>query len=199
MRGFRRAALHAFRRADRTAKSPGRSASIGRDRKSGKLSSCPARRLTRNGIFANQPSPYGGKVGSAWRTWLWLNVALVALLIVFTLSDIRIAKCFQRSLCLLAGKNSEAAFVTPTFELDGRAIKNVEVGAHADLDNDWIYFNFALINDETGQTFDFGREVSYYHDSDGTEGSRNNSVIVPSVPVGRNTICGRARDGSNRA
>ena len=32
------------------------------------------------GIFANQPSPYGGKIGSAWRTWLWLNVVLFALL-----------------------------------------------------------------------------------------------------------------------
>jgi hypothetical protein len=42
-----------------------------------------------------------------------------------------------------------------------------------------------LINDQTGQTFDFGREVSYYHDSDGSEGSRNNSVIVPSVPSGQ--------------
>ncbi|HEX6896162.1 MAG TPA: hypothetical protein VF146_12875, partial [Bryobacteraceae bacterium] len=38
---------------------------------------------------------------------------------------------------------------------------------------------------ETGQTFDFAREVSYYHDSDGSEGSRNNSVIIPSVPGGR--------------
>jgi len=45
--------------------------------------------------------------------------------------------------------------------------------------------DFALINDETGQTFDFAREVSYYHDSDGTEGSRNNSVVIPSVPGGR--------------
>ena len=27
--------------------------------------------------------------------------------------------------------------------------------------------------------------MSYYHDSDGSEGSRNNSVIVPSVPSGQ--------------
>jgi hypothetical protein len=61
----------------------------------------------------------------------------------------------------------------------------VELSIHTDLDNNWAYFGFALINDQTGQTFDFAREVSYYHDSDGSEGSRNNSVIVPSVPSGQ--------------
>ena len=57
-----------------------------------------------------------------------------------------------------------------------------------DLDNSWAYFNFALINAESGQTYDFGREVSYYsgYDSDGswTEGNRRDSVIIPSVPPG---------------
>ena len=79
---------------------------------------------------------------------------------------------------------SDSAFVTPTFQLDGRD-SNVELSIHTDLDNNWAYFNFALINDKTGQTFDFAREVSYYHDSDGSEGSRNNSVIIPSVPSGQ--------------
>ena len=61
----------------------------------------------------------------------------------------------------------------------------MDLSIHTDLDNNWAYFNFALINDQTGQTFDFAREVSYYHDSDGSEGSRSNSVIVPSVPSGQ--------------
>jgi hypothetical protein len=134
------------------------------------------------GTFANQPSPYAGKTGSAWRTWLWLNVALFALMIVF-LAMKSSREVFHQDY-VYAGKNSEAAFVTPTFQLSG-GDKNVEVGARANIDNDWIYLSFALINDETGQTFDFAREVSYYHDSDGTEGSRNNSVVIPSVPGGR--------------
>ncbi len=61
----------------------------------------------------------------------------------------------------------------------------MEVSIHTDLDNNWAYFNFALINEDTGQAFDFGREVSYYRDSDGSEGSRNNSVIIPRVPSGQ--------------
>ena len=47
---------------------------------------------------------------------------------------------------------------------------NVEVSIRTDLNNNWAYFNFALINEDTGQDFDFGREVSYYRDSDGSEG-----------------------------
>ncbi len=78
---------------------------------------------------------------------------------------------------------SDAAFVTPSFQLTGRD-SNVELGIRTNLENNWIYFNFALINNETGQAFDFAREVSYYRDSDGSEGSPNDCVIIPSVPSG---------------
>jgi hypothetical protein len=138
------------------------------------------------GIFANQPSPYGGNVASSWSTWLWLNVALAALLFLFMfLSPGRVA--FSDHYAYSQGVNSvksDSSFVTPTFQLDGRE-SNVDLSIHTDLDNNWAYFNFALINDQTGQAFDFAREVSYYHDSDGSEGSRNNSVIIPSVPSGQ--------------
>ncbi len=135
------------------------------------------------GISANQPSPYAGKSGSAWRTWLWFNVALFALMMLFSMTKAN-HEVFHDDYVYVAGKNADTAFVTRSFELSG-GDKNVEVGAHAAIDNDWIYLNFALINDETGQAFDFAREVSYYHDSDGSEGSRDNKVVIPSVPGGR--------------
>jgi hypothetical protein len=135
------------------------------------------------GVFCNQPSPYSGNVGSSWRTWLWLNVALAALAFFFMIiSPGHVA--FSDHYAYSQGIKSDSAFVTPTFELDGRD-SNVKLSIHTDLDNSWAYFNFALINDQTGQAFDFGREVSYYHDSDGSEGGRNNSVIVPGVPSGK--------------
>ena len=69
--------------------------------------------------------------------------------------------------------------MTPVFELKGR-ITNVEVETKTDLSNNWVYINYALINESTGQAFDFGREVSYYNgrDSDGnwSEGGRNRAV-----------------------
>jgi hypothetical protein len=135
------------------------------------------------GIFANQPSPYAASVGSSWRTWLWLNVALAGLAFMFMMiSPGRVA--FSDHYAYSQRLKGDSAFVTPAFSLDGRN-SNVELSIHTDLDNNWAYFNFALINDQTGQTFDFAREVSFYRDSDGSEGSRNNSVIVPSVPSGQ--------------
>jgi hypothetical protein len=138
------------------------------------------------GVFANQPSPYGASVASSWATWLWLNVALAAIIFFFMIfSPGRVA--FSDHYAYSQGMSSlksDSAFVTPPFQLNGRD-SNVELSIHTDLDNSWAYFNFALINDQTGQTFDFGREVSYYRDSDGSEGSRNNSVIVPGVPSGQ--------------
>jgi len=70
------------------------------------------------------------------------------------------------------------------FELGGRT-SNVEVRIDTDLTNDWAYFSLALINDDTGQGFDFGREVSYYNSGGETEGSRSNRVFLPSIPSGR--------------
>jgi hypothetical protein len=136
-----------------------------------------------HGIFANQPSPYGTGVVSSWSTWLWLNVALAGLVFLFMfLAPGRVA--FSDHYAYSQAVRSDSAFVTPPFQLDGRN-SNVKLSIHTDLDNNWAYFNFALINDQTGQTFDFAREVSYYRDSDGSEGSRNNSVIIPSVPSGQ--------------
>jgi len=135
------------------------------------------------GIFANQPSPHAGKTGSAWRMWLWFNVALFALMTIFNLTKAN-HQVFHDDYVYISGKSNDSSFVTPTFELTG-ANKNVAVRSHASVDNNWIYFNYALINDQTGQTYDFGREVSYYHDSDGSEGSRDDKVVIPDVPAGR--------------
>ena len=50
---------------------------------------------------------------------------------------------------------SEPAFVTPIFELPEG---NVRVEVDTDLANDWAFFAFALINDDTGTAYDFGRD-----------------------------------------
>lgn len=131
-----------------------------------------------SGIFANQPSPHSG-AGAAWRTWLWLNVALLLLAIAFAIvSPAREAFKDQYQFVRRAG--NEPAFVTPAFTLGGRD-SNVQLKIHTDLNNSWAYFGFALINQQTGQAFDFGREVSHYSD----EGSPNNSVIIPDIPSGQ--------------
>ncbi|HEX7243305.1 MAG TPA: hypothetical protein VF263_23685 [Longimicrobiaceae bacterium] len=86
--------------------------------------------------------------------------------------------------------------VTDPFELTGRA-SSVEVAVSTNVDNEWVYFNYALINQETGQVTEFGREVGYYQDSEIVwdegrprstpfqEGSREDAVRVPTIPPGR--------------
>jgi len=81
----------------------------------------------------------------------------------------------------------EASFVTPIFELGGHT-SDVDLTINTGLDNDWAYFNLALINEQTGEAYDFGREVSYYHgyDSDGSwsEGGRKDTATLGSIPPG---------------
>jgi hypothetical protein len=138
------------------------------------------------GIYANQPSPHAGKSAG----WGLFGILLVALLTVMLASSVLMSQkeIFRHTYTHTPGSPGDASFVTPLFELSGR-ITNVEVEIRTNLENEWAFFNMALINDETGQGYDFGREVSYYHgvDSDGSwsEGNKADSVVIPSVPPGR--------------
>ncbi len=139
------------------------------------------------GVFANQPSPYAGKVGSAWALYGILTLLLVAVgLAFFTFSGRQ--RVFRESYSFSPRAGAEASFVTDVFELKGRT-SNVAVTASTDLANNWAYFSFALINADTGQAYDFGREVSHYYgsDSDGawTEGGPKDTAVIPAVPAGR--------------
>jgi len=81
-----------------------------------------------------------------------------------------------------------AAFVTDVFTVRGRT-SDLELAIRTNLKNSWVYFGLALINDSTGDVYDFGRELSSYYgyDSDGywSEGSPNDRALIPSVPPGR--------------
>jgi hypothetical protein len=139
------------------------------------------------GIYLNQPSPYTERARGIWSLcWTFLLTAFAILLAgyVFAGNDEVFSRSYRSGLNTVA----ESSFVTPIFELKGRPT-NVEVDTRTDLDNNWAYFNYALINAETGQAYDFGREVSYYYgsDSDGnwSEGGKNDSATLSAIPSGR--------------
>ena len=139
------------------------------------------------GVYENQPSPVSENVKGIWSSFLAFAVLLLVLLAGFDLASSK-TTVFDSSYRLNAGEpKGEASFVTDVFNLQG-GISNVQVTTSANVDNSWIYLNYALISQDTGQAWDFGREVSYYHgyDSDGswTEGSRKDEVVIPSVPSG---------------
>ena len=131
------------------------------------------------GVFANQPSPMGTRVRSMWTTWVWLMVMLVAAIVYFMVSAGR-HEVFREKYTMTPGTASAAPFVTPEFTLSGRT-SNIEVDTSTNLQSDWAYFNFALINVDSGQARDFGREISNYPD----EGSPRDHVVIPAVPSGK--------------
>ena len=139
------------------------------------------------GIFANQPSPFRGAIGSMWRNAALL-VALATLLWLAHLVSARDKQAFAQNFVFDSRTAQEATLVTPIFELDGRPTA-VEIETATNLDNQWMFVGYALVNDETGQAFEVARDVSYYHgveDGDSwTEGSPTDTVTLPSVPAGR--------------
>ncbi len=139
------------------------------------------------GVYANQPSPYTGNASSAWRTYGMLAALLMGTYIFFWLF-MGNQKVFERQYSFSAANKGEASFVTPGFELTGRP-SNLEARIETDVHNNWLYFSLALVNEETGQALEWGREVSYYEgrDSDGSwsEGGRRDSSRLAHVPAGR--------------
>jgi hypothetical protein len=138
------------------------------------------------GVYENQPSPLSANVKIVWGLAALFLVLLSALLVAFY-STARDQQVFEQSYEFNTNVKGEASFVTDVFELKGHT-SDVELTTTAGVDNNWIYLNYALINQDTGHAYDFGREVSYYHgyDEDGSwsEGGTKDTVTVPSIPPG---------------
>jgi hypothetical protein len=138
------------------------------------------------GVYENQPSPLSADVKAVWRL-VGIFLALLVVLMIAFYATAQDQQVFSQSYTFNTNVKGEASFVTDVFELKGRT-SDVELDSWADVNNNWIYLNYALIDEDTGHAYDFGREISYYHgyDSDGswTEGSQKDSVTIPSVPPG---------------
>lgn len=149
--------------------------------------SLPGAPPARSGVYADQPSPFGASSGRMWRTAAVL-VALATLLWVAHVMTAREKVEFTQVFTYDPRTTQDASFVTPLFELDGRP-SAVLVETAANLDNQWIGVGYALVNDDTGQTYEFAREVSYYHGVDQgeswTEGSLTDRLTLSRIPSGQ--------------
>lgn len=139
------------------------------------------------GVYENQPSPLGADAKAIWTLAGIFLVVMVALVVGFYSMAKQEQVLSQTYDFDTSSKGGEASFVTDVFELTGHT-SDVELSTRATVSNRWIYLNYALINQDTGHAYDFGREVSYYsgYDEDGSwsEGSQSDSVTIPSVPPG---------------
>jgi hypothetical protein len=141
------------------------------------------------GVYANQPDEYKPLAGSMAKRYLLFVAVIVALILIRLVTASRETVFATNAAFFRPGAPADSlAFVTPSFAVSGRTA-NLEVTTEAQVDNGWAYFEYALVNEATGTTYEFGREVSYYygHDSDGSwsEGSRRDRAVLPSVPAGQ--------------
>lgn len=139
------------------------------------------------GVFADQPNPRAGAAGAMKGTFFLLATALVVLAVA-RFATARNEAVFTQSYQYSAQTGDTSAFVTPVFTLGGHT-SNVQLDIRTSLSNNWAYYNLALLDENGGPGFDFGREVSYYsgvEDGDAwSEGSPEDKVVLPSVPSGR--------------
>ena len=139
------------------------------------------------GTFANQPNPRAGLARGLRGVFGMLALAVVALMAArFALA--RNEAVFTQTRHYSPTTGDTGAFVTRVFALEGRT-SNVQVRIDTDLSNAWAYFNLALLAEEGGAGYDFGREVSNYAGVDDGEswheGSPRDKVTIPAVPPGR--------------
>ena len=139
------------------------------------------------GVFANQPDDFKPRAGSLARRYLQFAAVVIVLGLLRLVTASRDTEFTTTSSFRPGALADSLAFVTPSFQVKGRTA-NLEVTTEAQVDNGWAYFDYALVNETSGQTYEFGREVSYYsgRDSDGnwSEGSRRDRAVLPSVPSG---------------
>jgi len=137
------------------------------------------------GVFANQPSPHPSS-RPMWYASLAFAAVLLVLLLVSAASTRQVYA--GRGTFVTTDTTEQNVLVTEPFTITGRASR-LRVKVETDVSNAWAFFDMTLVDERTGRTRDFSREVSYYHGYDGSsswsEGSPNGGVGVGRVPPGR--------------
>ncbi|GGF12983.1 DUF4178 domain-containing protein [Hymenobacter cavernae] len=146
------------------------------------------------GVGAIEPAP-GQKTWPALKSF----TLLLALLVVATqliLLGIRperqlLTQQFHSrldaSLPTTGSAGSEAVIVSTSFQVEGPAALSVQM--RSTLDNQWLELPVSLINEKTGQSYEFSKALEYYHGYEGgeswSEGSQEQEATLGKIPTGR--------------
>jgi hypothetical protein len=147
---------------------------------------------SREGIGAVQPDP----VQTSWSALrLLTTVAFFALLLVQIVQHFRHPdqELLKASLQVEADPTATATpgtgkvIVSPSFTLDHQAALQVDLTTS--LNNQWLELPVSLVNEQTGQGFEFTKNIEFYNGVEGgeswTEGSRDADAVLSRVPPGR--------------
>lgn len=139
------------------------------------------------GVYANQPSPVGGRVWPTWRAALLLLGAVMLLGMGRCGSGTTVGTGTFSFNPWTDTVTADAPKVIGPMDIGGRT-SSVVVEVRAGLDNSWGGFDFALA-DSAGRVTRFSKELGYYSGVEGgerwSEGSRKGSARISSVPAGR--------------
>ncbi|PWB51949.1 MAG: hypothetical protein C3F18_08730 [Nitrosomonadales bacterium] len=136
------------------------------------------------GVAPNQPSPHQGKVLPYWKAFA--AFALTALLIqIAFMTGAQNKTVYQNSL-EFERNGAASSLATGVFPVSGTG--NLVVRNQTSLNNDWLYLDMELIERNSGRSFAFGRDISYYHGVDGgeswSEGNSRDEAVLSDVPAG---------------
>jgi len=145
------------------------------------LNSVPSRK----GV--GQIQPYVSKFSAAFFRKVLYVIALIWGGLQFYYASISKEEIIYSNSYLINDSLNKTDIYTPTFELSN-GTKNMELRVSTNIDNNWMYNSVTLVNEKTGDVFDFDFETEYYYGYEGgenwTEGSNWNSRIASSVPEG---------------
>jgi hypothetical protein len=139
------------------------------------------------GVYSIQPAPLAVPKGRPWGLFFLFAALLIGMMIYFSSRALE-ETVLNQTYTFQPAATGEKSFVTKTFELR-RGKANLRVEVDAELENTWAFFGMALINEETGQAYDFGRQVSFYHGVDEgeswSEDQRKDAATLPGIPGGK--------------
>lgn len=141
----------------------------------------------RKGVGATQPIMNMSFSESAMMVCCAVLIGLVALLQFFLSQNAGNEVVFTDAYYQSDLKDKEdKVFVTRSFTL-AKSSQSVTTKIKAPVDNDWFYADLVLVNEGTGDEYNFSHEVSYYHGYDeGTwsEGSTVGEAFLSGIPGG---------------
>ncbi|MBF9223544.1 DUF4178 domain-containing protein [Hymenobacter ruricola] len=141
------------------------------------------------GTGAVEPAPGSKSWGALWALTGLVLAALLAMQLVLVVRTGKplLSQTIQVVPDTTAAPGTGRVLVSPSFTLDHQAALQVDLTAS--LSNQWLELPVSLVNEQTGQGFEFTKNIEFYSGVEGgeswVEGGRDADAVLSRVPAGR--------------